>query len=426
MIKLSYRVWALAWPMILSNISVPLLGMVDTAVVGHLGTANDMAAVALGAMVFDILFWAFGFLRMSTTAIAAQEADSNHIFFQSIFIALVTAIVLCLCHPWLNWLIISLVHSDPVVEFKLGHYFDIRIYAAFATLVNYVIYGFYFGRQNTLTPLILLIVTNGLAMLFDVFFVAYWQMGASGIAAANLLAQTLGMILGLILLYYQYLKKCPWPSLAEIFVKKKLIALFQLNRDIFIRTLLLVFTSAFLTRQGASLGVTVVAANAILMHFQMLTSYALDGFAIAAESLVGEAVGKRDRQGFLNALKASAQWTFLIALFFVLIYALFGKTLIMMMTSVKAIYQFALLFLPWVIFLPIVSAPSFLLDGVFIGAAWSSSLRNTMIIASLLVFFPVWFFSQNLGNTGLWLAYVSFMLSRGLGLAWALYLKRFP
>ena len=417
---LSSRIWRLAWPMILSNLSVPLLGMVDTAVVGHWARADDMAAVALGAMAFDIIFWGFGFLRMSTTALAAQEQDHPYIFYQSAFIALMIALLLLIAAPFLKDLLLMLIHSKPQVEAKLAGYFDIRIYAALPTLMNYVIFGFYFGRQNTATPLMLLMFINGLAMILDLVLVRHFHLTAEGVAAANLIAQSLGMMAGLGFIYLQFLKQHGFPDVKAIFAREKLKKLFGLNRDIFIRTLVLVTTTAFFTRQSASLGVIVVAANSLLMQFQLMTSYALDGFAIAAEGLIGEAVGQKNDRAFRQALLDCGRCSLVIALLFTLLYAVFGQPFIHLLTSIKPVQQEARVFLPWVIALPLLSAPGFLLDGVFIGAAWSKSLRNTMLAASLLVFFPLWYLTQGIGNHGLWLAYSAFMLARGAGLAFSL------
>ena len=417
-LSLSPKVWSLAWPIILSNSSIPLLGLVDTAMVGHLPTPNDIAAVALGTMVFDVIFWCFGFLRMSTTAISAQESDSNDIFFQSCLIGFGLGLILLLIHPIIKSLAFQIIDIEPAVEMLFGSYFDVRIYSAIPTLLNYVIYGFFFGRQNTKIPLLLLLFTNITAMMLDYIFVWHLKLGAQGIAWANLVTQTMSALLGLIAIYQIYLKKSfqlPRPLFTLTRTKK----LFSLNTDIFIRTLLLVLTTAFFTRQSAYLGTTIVAANMILMNFQMIASYALDGFAIAAETLVGQAVGQNDQQALLKKVKACALWSILFSSLLTLFYFLFGGMLIDLQTSIPDIKATAHQYLFWIIVLPILSAPGFLFDGVFIGAAWSKQLRNAIIVSSILIFFPVWYFTQPLGNTGLWLAYVGFIVCRGLYLGYS-------
>lgn len=416
----SSEVWSLAWPMILSNLSIPLLGLVDTVVVGHLPSANNIAAIALGTMVFDVLFWCFGFLRMSTTAIAAQEPQSTQIYYQSSLIAVIMGLMLIVCSPILKQGIFLFVHTDPQVEKLLLSYFDIRIWAAIPTLLNYVNYGFFFGNQNTRIPLLLLLITNFSAMLLDYVLVWKFNFAADGIALANLLTQTISACLGVFLIYKYYLCKSEMRVTLSLFSMQRAKQLLSLNTDIFIRTLFLVLTTAFFTRQSAYLGVSIVAANLLLMNLQILTSYALDGFAIAAETLVGRAIGRRDMQDFWRQVKLCARWSLFFSLVFVIFYLLFGTLLISLMTSIKDVKVVALKSLPWIIFLPLISMPSFLLDGVFIGAAWSKSLRNSILFASLLVFFPVWHFSKPLVNQGLWLAYTSFITARGVYLALAL------
>lgn len=414
---LTSEVWALAWPMMLSNISIPLLGMVDTAVVGHLPRPNDIATVALGTMVFDVLFWCFGFLRMSTTALAAQEPDSNQIYYQSSTIAIVIALLLICISPLIKNGILLFIHTDVRVEKMLVSYFNIRIFSAIPTLINYVNYGFFFGRHNTRTPLLLLLITNISAMVLDYLLVWHFDMGADGIAFASLITQTIGASLGIWFIYKRYLKQPKSTMRQSLFSLQRTRQLFSLNTDIFIRTLFLVLTTSFFTRQSAYLGVDIVAANMILMNLQLLTSFALDGFAIAAETLVGRAVGKRDKQDFYSQVKACAQWSGIFGLIFVAGYYMFGPMLVSLMTSLNDVKSIAMKSLPWVIVLPLISVPGFLLDGVFIGAAWSKPLRNSILFSSLIVFFPVWYASQPLVNQGLWLAYTCFILARGIYLS---------
>lgn len=420
---LSSEVWALAWPMILSNISIPLLGMVDTAVVGHLPRPDDIATVALGTMVFDVLFWCFGFLRMSTTALAAQNPDSNQIYYQSTTIAIVIALLLICLSPLLKQCVLFFIHTNASVEKRLVSYFDLRIFSAIPTLINYVNYGFFFGRHNTKTPLALLLITNVSAMTLDYVLVWPFDLGADGIALANLMTQSLSASLGMWLIYKRYLKHSKPIKHQTLFSLQGTKQLYSLNTDIFIRTLFLVLTTSFFTRQSASLGVDIVAANLILMNLQLLTSFALDGFAIAAEALVGRAVGKRDKQDFYLQIKACAQWSGIFSLIFVLGYYIFGPLLVSLMTSLKEVKFIALKSIPWVVILPLISVPGFLLDGVFIGSAHSKPLRNSILFSSLVIFLPTWYVSQPLANQGLWLAYTCFMLARGVYLAVVLFFK---
>ncbi len=412
-IRLSSNVWALAWPMMLSNISIPLLGIVDIAMVGHLPQPNAIATVALGTMIFDILFWCFGFLRMSTTALASQEPDSHHIYYQSILIALIIALLLIGFRADIKKGTLLFVHTDDGVKKMLASYVSIRIFAAIPTFINYVNYGFLFGRHDTKTPLALILVANTCAVILDYIFVWHLGLGADGIAYANLITQTLSAVLGIGVIYKRYLAKAAPINLNLLFSLQRSTQLFSLNTDIFIRTILLVITTSFFTRQSAYLGVDIVAANVILMNMQLCTSFALDGFAIAAETLVGRAVGNNDTRDFYRQINDCAHWSGVFALTITCAYFLFGPLLISFMTSLAAVKRIAMHSLLWVVCLPLLSMPGFLLDGIFIGAADSKPLRNSMVFATLFVFIPTWYLSQALANQGLWLAYTCFMLARG-------------
>ncbi|MDF1758573.1 MAG: MATE family efflux transporter [Legionellaceae bacterium] len=413
-ITLSSEVWALAWPVMLSNISIPLLGMVDTAIVGHLPHPDSIAAVALATMIFDVLFWCFGFLRMSTTAIAAQESDDNKIYFQSCAIAIVISLFLICISPLLKQGILLIIHTDISVEKKLLSYFDIRILSAIPTLINYVNYGFLFGRQNTKTPLVLLLITNIMAMILDYILVWYIDLGADGIALANLITQTISAIIGVWLIYRRYLQQSMPTQYRLLFSLQRTKQLLSLNTNIFIRTLFLVLTTSFFTRQSAYLGVSIVAANMILMNLQLLASFALDGFAIVAETLVARAIGNKNKQDLYFQIKSCAQWSCLFGMIFVVVYYIFGPLFVSLMTSLPGVKSIALDSLPWLVILPLVSVPGFLLDGVFIGLACSIPLRNSILFSCLFVFLPIWYLSQELNNQGLWLSYTCFMLARGI------------
>jgi len=443
MIKLSKQVWRLAWPMILSNITIPLLGMVDTAMVGHAADVQAMATVAIGSVIFDFLFWGFGFLRMSTTGLTAQSPQKILIFYQGVFIALLCATALLIASPLLQRLGLLFIESDQSTQQNLMQYIHIRLFSAPATLLNYVIIGYCFGRQNTKLPLLLLTITNILAMGLDYLFVWQWHWNSQGIAISNVIAQTTGALIGLFAVYKAYLVKygkqgdspnkseqvkseatdlgnvtskttTPDGFWKELFNKEDMLQLFHLNKDIFIRTLFLISTQTFFTRQSALLGIEFVAVNAILMHMQMLVSYGLDGFAIAAESMIGNAIGQKSLVKFKQRLIDCGSWSLLIALVMSLTYLIFGTQIIKIMTDIPTIQQRADHYLFWIVLLPLVSMPGFLFDGVFIGATWSKPLRNAILFACLFVFLPLWFICQGLGNHGLWLAYTGFMLARGV------------
>lgn len=416
-------VWRIAAPMILSNLSVPLLGMVDTAVVGHLESAHYIGAVAVGSMIFGIVFWGFGFLRMGTTALSAQAFGAGNgdeiraILSRALLLGLVFSLLLILLQMPIAWLAFSLVGASELVEQQALLYFQIRIMSAPATLANYVMLGWFLGLQNARAPLYLLLFINGLNALLDVLFVVALGFGADGVAWASLIAEYSGVLLAIYLLRLE-LKKHPglWKR-QHLFDRTKLLRLLALNRDIFIRTLCLMFTLAFFTVQGSRMGDAILAANAVLFTFQTFMAYGLDGLAHAAEALVGRAVGAGQKQSFNRAVQVIIFWAVLVSVVFALVYIFLGAVFIRWLTDIEGVRQTALDYLPWVALLPLVSVWSFMFDGIYIGATRATEMRNTMLFATLVVFLPVWYVLQDYHNHGLWMAFMAFMLARALSMS---------
>ena len=413
--------WQLAWPVMLSNITIPLLGMVDIAVVGHHYPAHVLGAVAIGSMVFDVMFLAFGFLRMSTTGLVAQNPTDLSILYRALLTACLIAFIL-IASQYVLFSMVSLVMEPiPAVQQALSDYFHLRIYASPATLGNFVILGYFFGRQNTKIPLCLLMLINLSAIGLDCIFVSYLGLGVKGLAVANIVAQTLGFVTGLRLIYIKFIKQTP--GVLAMFDVDAMKRLFHLNQDIFIRTLCLMATFTYFTSAGSRLGTSIVAANAILLSMHQFMACGLDGFAIACEVMVGRAIGTNNKKYFIAAVKSCGYLSLLLAVLFSVIYMIFGEYIIHWMTSLPSVIETAQTYLIWMIILPVLSVGGFLLDGVFIGATWSKPMRNTMLLATGVIYFPSVFLFENLGNTGLWLAFALFMLSRGLLLAFVLVRK---
>ncbi len=422
------EIWRLAGPIILSNLSIPLLGLVDTVVMGYLPAARYLAAVGLGAMVFGFLFWGFGFLRMGTTGLVAQfwgAGDHRRIRAtllraSGLALAIATAILLLQQPIWV--LTLKLLDAEPEVLALTADYFSTRIWSAPATLLNYALLGWFLGMQNTRASLVLMLTVNGINILLDIFFV--WGLGWSvrGVAAASVIGEYCGLLVGL-----WWVRRLAGPGswpLRQFFNPAAWRRLLQVNGDIMIRTFCLMFAFAFFTRQGGAQGQLILAANTVLMNFQNMMAYGLDGFAHAAEALVGRTVGARDRQRLQHALRLTAKWSALCAAAVVLIYAAGGRWMIDAMTGLADVEQAATRYLPWLVVSPLLSVWSFWLDGVLIGATRTRSMRNTMLISVLAVYLPVWWLSRPLGNHGLWLALMTFMLARAVTMAIAL--KRRP
>jgi MATE family multidrug resistance protein len=405
--------------MIIANISTPLLGLVDTAVMGHLANANFLAAVALAGLIFSFLFWGFGFLRMGTTGLSAQAFGANNglelkaILTRALLLALVIALTILVAHPAIAQLSFYLINSQQLIEQLAQQYFFIRIWSAPAILCQYVMVGWFLGMQNTRAPLLIVLTTNLANIGFDLLFVVYYDMDTDGVALASLLAEYLGLLVGSIILSKK-LPPSPPLSLKLILQFDKIRAMLLINSYLFVRTLCLIFTFSFFTIQSEKLGTVILAANTVLLNFQTFMAYALDGFAHAAEALIGRAIGANNKQLFRQSIKTTSLWAALIALLFSLIYAYTGQNIINTLTHLNDVRQQAYLYLPWLVVLPVISVCSYLMDGIFIGANLSKQMRNTIIFALFVVFLPSWYYSQFLGNHGLWLALTAFMLLRSL------------
>ena len=420
-------VFALALPMVFSNVTTPLLGLVDTWVIGHLGQAWFLGGVSVGATLINLLFWLLGFLRMSTTGLTAQAqgAASAEGQLDTLARALGLAVglgltLLLLVLPFLP-AIIGLSGGSPEVQVYAGDYVSVRIWSAPAALCNLVIMGWLLGMQDARSPMLLLILSNLVNMVLDAWFVLGLGWQVRGVAAASLLADycSLGVGLWLVSRRLRHLPAEVWQGAWSRWWQWPAVRrLLGLNRDIFIRSLCLQLCFTFMTLQGARLGDVAVAANAVLLNFLMLISYGLDGFAYAVEAMVGRAIGRRDRQGLREAIVLNLGWALLIAIAFALGFAMGGRQLIAHITDIPAVIAEANRQLPWLIAMPLLAVWCFLLDGVFIGATRAREMRNSMLVAVFAGFFPIWWLCQGWGVAALWAAMAALMTGRGLTLGW--------
>jgi MATE family multidrug resistance protein len=415
-------VWRIAAPMILSNISVPLLGMVDTGVTGHLESPAYLGAVAIGATIFGFLYTGMNFLRMGTTGITAQRfgAEDNDglrvSLGQALIVSLLIALSLIAVHAPLGQFAMSLIGAEPDVESYALEYFSIRIWSAPGTLANYVLIGWFIGLQNARVPLYIFLTINISNIILDLFFVLGLGMKVDGVALASVIAEYSGVIVGLCFAARALRNRSGhWP-MARLFNVRAYSAFFAINANLFVRTMALMFAFGFVTAQGARLGGVILAANAVLMNLQNLTAFALDGFAHAAEALVGKAVGQKRRDILQHSVRLALKWSLIFAAGFCALYVLIGPLLIRLLTNLPDVRSAAMEFLPWLIISPLISVWSFLYDGVYVGTTRAKEMRNLMVISTFVVFLPAWFLLQDYGNHGLWLAFTLFMASRGLGM----------
>ncbi|MBS0882159.1 MATE family efflux transporter DinF [Pantoea sp. JGM49] len=415
--------WRLALPMILSNITVPLLGVVDTAVIGHLDSPIYLGGVAVGATATSFIFMLLLFLRMSTTGLTAQAFGANdktalaRALTQPLLIALVAGVLFLLLRAPFSLIAASLMGGSPEVQHQAQIFINIRWLSALATLANLVILGWLLGVQYARAPMVLLIVGNLVNILLDLLFVLKLHWGVAGAAAATAVAEyvTLGVGLWMVVRVLK-LRGISFNQLKQSW-RGDAARLFRLNRDIMLRSLMVQICFASLTLLGARLGPDVVAVNAVLLMFLTFTAYALDGFAYAVEACSGEAVGARDRSRLLLIWHAACRQAGIVALAFAAIYAITGPEIVALLTSLEPLREMADRYLGWQVILPLIGVWCYLLDGMFIGATRGREMRNSMVMAAVgyglaLLTLP-W-----LGNHGLWLAVTVFLALRGLTLWW--------
>ncbi|MBL4244710.1 MATE family efflux transporter DinF [Vibrio fluvialis] len=412
----------LAIPMVLSNITIPLLGLVDAAVIGHLEHAWYLGGVALGSTVISVAFWLLGFLRMSTTGLTAQAfgADNSaglaRVWLQGMLMALGFAAVFLLLHRFIADGVFGFSSASAEVKLYAQQYFVIRAWSAPASLVNFVLLGWLLGTQNSRAPMWMVIITNVVNIVLDLLFVLGLGWKVQGVALASVIADYSGMGFGLWCVWRYWLQhQLPSPLALLRESTQGLSRFVRLNRDIFLRSLCLQAAFSFMTFQGAAFGDQTVAANAVLMSFLMMISYGMDGFAYAMEAMVGKAIGAKSETQLKAAMIGSAFWSVVICLLLTLAFGWYGSALIRLITDISAVQQTAQVYLPWLVAMPLTSMWCFLLDGIFIGATKGREMRNSMFVAAC-TFFVVFYGFAFWGNHALWLAMLSFMAMRGLSL----------
>ncbi|MGR9134218.1 MATE family efflux transporter [Rhizobium leguminosarum] len=415
-------VLAIAIPMTLGFMTTPLLGLTNTAVVGRMGNAEALAGLAIGAMLFDLILGSFNFLRASTTGLTAQaygrrdQHEQQAVFARAMISALGCGLALLCLSPLLMAAGLRLMGAEGAIAEATGTYFSIRMLAAPAALANYAILGFVLGRGQGNIGLLLQAIINGINILLSIYLGLTLDWGVAGVAWGTMAGETVGALAGLFIVLRGF-GKAARPAWSEVFSRHRLAELFALNRDILIRTFVLIGAFTIMTRIGTSFGAVTLAANAVVMNFFLLSGYYLDGLANAAEQIIGRAIGAHYRPAFDRGLKLTTLWSFGLAAIGSAFFFLAGPWLISVLTTSPEVRQAAETYLPWAAVTGLTGALAFLMDGVFIGATWSADMRNRMLISfagyllMLAVFVPLF------GNHGLWLAMNAFLLFRGFFLA---------
>lgn len=421
------KILNLAVPNVISNLSVPLLGVVDTALVGHLDEVYYLGALAVGGMIFNFLFWGFGFLRMGTTGLTAQEYGRRNrqgimmMLARVQLVALLIGVLILILKEPISELSFWIIESGAEVELYTLVYFDIRIYTAPAVLALYGLNGWFLGMQNAKYPMIVTIALNLLNIVLNIWFIYGLDMHVDGVAYGTLISTYLALALAAGLFLYRYRRYFTHFVRDELLNGGEIRQFFSVNRDIFIRTLCLIFTFSFFTAKSAEQGDLILAANTILLQLWMVASYGIDGFAYAAESMVGRFKGSKNLPFLKKAVYYNLAGGLSIGVAGSLIYGLFDESILAIFTNKANVIDLALSVVFWTVLAPFVSSVCYILDGVFIGATATAPMRNTMLMATFLIFLPVYYTGTMLfGVHGLWLAMVLFMAVRGIALAFYL------
>ena len=425
------KILQLTVPNIITNITVPLLGMVDMAIVGHL-SLNHIAAITIGTSIFNLIYWNFGFLRMGTSGFAAQAygarnlAEAVRVFVRAMSIALLIALLLIVFQRPISSLALYVIPCDGSVYHLALTYFFIRIWAAPATLGLYALKGWFIGMQNSKTPMWIAIFINLLNIVFSLLFVLYWDMDIAGVAWGTVIAQYGGLIVGMAIAYKYYGKLfrqyLDIKSSLNIVEMKKF---FHINADIFLRTFCLAVVFTFITSASSSISKEILAIDALLLQFFTLFSYIMDGFAYAGESLVGRYIGAKDKMLLHKAVKYLFRWGFALCLVFTVLYAVGGEMFLYFFTDQRDIIEMSKPYMKWVLLMPVCGFAAFLWDGIYVGATASKQMRNAMFVATA-AFFAIYYLSryliQNnvfddsiyLRNNCLWVAFLAYLLLRGV------------
>ena len=427
MTRTDQQILHIALPSIVSNITVPLLGLIDVSIVGHLGAASYIGAIAVGGMLFNMIYWLFGFLRMGTGGLTAQAygrhdlEEVTRILLRSLSISLLLALALLLLqYPIRNIAFMCMDTSEEVRQLATL-YFHICIWGAPATLGLYGFTGWYIGMQNSRFPMFIAITQNIVNIAASLFFVFALKMKVEGVALGTLVAQYagLGMACLLWLAYYRPLRK--YLRQKALFDRAEMKRFFQVNRDIFFRTLCLIAVTVFFTSTGAAYGDVVLAVNALLMQLFTLFSYFMDGFAYAGEALTGKYIGAKDNQSLRLTIRHLFKWGIALSLLFTLLYGAGGKSFLGLLTNDTSVISASEEYIYWVLAIPLAGFSAFLLDGICIGATATHLMLRSMLVASASFFLLYYGLHDTLGNHALWMAFIVYLALRGIVLGGILY-----
>ena len=410
----------IALPSIVSNITVPLLGLIDATIVGHLGAASYIGAIAVGGMLFNIIYWIFGFLRMGTSGMTSQaygqkdEAETMRILARSVGVGMLIALALIILQYPIERIAFTLMKATPEVERLASLYFRICIWGAPAVLGLYSISGWCIGMQNSRFPMYVAITQNIVNILASLVLVYGFGMKIEGVAIGTLIAQYSGLLMAIGLWTSHFKRLLPYVQLQTLLAKGAIRRFFQVNRDIFFRTLCLVAVTMYFTSAGAAQGEVILAVNTLLMHFFTFFSYIMDGFAYAGEALVGKHLGANDRPALRQMVHQLFVWGIVLSLVFTLVYGIGGKVFLGLITNEQSVITASAAYFYWVLAIPLAGFAAFLYDGIFIGATATRWMLYAMSIATIAFFLIYYGFREAMGNHALWLAFITYLALRGI------------
>lgn len=412
------EILSIAVPSIITNITTPLLALMDVVIVGHMGSADYIAAIALGGTIFNMLYWLFAFLRMGSSGLTAQahgsgnKSESDLVLIRGLLVVAIASVAMIACQSWIFKLATRLFEIDSNILFMVRDYFIILIWGAPASLGIFVISGWFLGQKDARTPMQVSLIINISNIIISLALVFVCGMKIRGVAFGTLCAQWIGFIIALIA---GISKTHPQlPDIAAIIDGTELKRFFSININIFIRTICLIAVTVWFTRIGSTQGTEILAVNTLLMQFFTLFSYFMDGFAFAGESLCGNYIGKKDSNGLLTTVKALFRWSLLMVAVFTIIYATAGEGIMSLLSDDAGVILSSKEYFAWVIAIPAVGFAAFTWDGVFIGATRTHEMLISIAVATIVYFVTYHFLFPLLGNHGLWIAFLSYLLVRGL------------
>jgi len=404
----------------LSNVTEPMIGVVNTAVIGQLPGAYYIGAITVGALIFNFIYWGFGFLRLGTGGLTAQATGRGDapelvaVLIRALIIAAIAGIAIILLSPLIGRLAFGLLDGSAEVESHAATYFYIRVFSAPFALTSFCLIGWFVGQGRARTAFIIQLYLNLTNMALSVLFVMGFGMTSDGVALAALIAEVTAALVGLIIAFRRLREMGARFEGARIFDRAKLIRTLVINRDIMIRTVCLVLVFSWFTARGAKASDVIVSANAILMHFFDVSAFLIDGFAFATEALVGQSIGARDRRRFNRAVQLTSIWAVVVGLLTFAVIWIGGPSFIDFMTVNRDVRETARHYLHWAALAPLIGVACFQYDGIYTGATQTADMRNMMLVSMIVFFLAWWPLEQFYGNHGLWASMIVFFAARGI------------